>query len=258
MIDNPKEHNKLSSLDFFSTCWIVGSISSNLPDKRSGLKPPASPPNILKIDFIVFSSTLVSYLNFTGPCWWQEVKVGFSASAVYQDLFPPLQGTREAWIWIMSNFFSQNQWQETSECGLSELCQRQQRRSPSSSPASSLRHSSLPRQYQERHPAAPEMSIEQWKSWELHCCFSGHTCITPLLFLQASFSPIPVKYSSGSSANPMLGSTSIAKRLSKPFTFVGTWKSFFCKKLSCVWLSWLPWWTFDWRHLRYCGQDLSK
>ena len=53
---------------------------------------------------------------------------------------------------------------------------------------------------------------------------TGHsTCITPLLFLHASFSPIPVKYSSGSSAKPMLGSTSIAKRLSKPFTFVGTW-----------------------------------
>ena len=31
----------------FITCWIVGSISSSLPDRRSGLNPPASPPNIL-------------------------------------------------------------------------------------------------------------------------------------------------------------------------------------------------------------------
>ena len=33
------------------------------------------------------------------------------------------------------------------------------------------------------------------------------TWITPLLLFQASLSPTPVKYSSGSSANPIFGST---------------------------------------------------
>ena len=72
------------------------------------------------------------------------------------------------------------------------------------------------------------MSCAKTHSPQVHI----NTCITPLLFLHASFSPIPVKYSSGSSAKPMLGSTSIAKRLSKPFTFVGTWNGHLVVKLD--------------------------
>ena len=57
----------------FFTCWIVGSISSNLPDKRSGLKPPASPPNILAIKFSGDASPLPVISKGAGIPFWAHL-----------------------------------------------------------------------------------------------------------------------------------------------------------------------------------------